>query len=214
MRIVLKFTNVVLWISTFVVACLWAHHPGNSHYEPITAILGLISGAITAALAWKPTAYWIREKQRTVQMPSTAGENLPHDHKEVLRKLNDNNVEYLVIGGFTGLFYGGVCHTHDLDLWIGHEADNHQRLKEAIEQLGWDPSMIGGTDPVSHAFFRLGEAPIDLYLSKSMNRTDFYDFYGRRKVFVIDDLPISVMSQKDNRVQTSYKFDPPKLEKK
>jgi hypothetical protein len=213
MRTVPRILVVLIWIATLVLACLWALDPENPQYEPITLILVLISSAITAVLAWKPAARWVKSKRRTVHMPSSVGEQLLYEHKQILRSLNENNVEYMLIGGFTGLFYGGVRHTHDLDVWIGHAPDNHQRLKDAIKPLAYDTSLIDGTIAASHSFVRLGQAPIDLYLNESMSGTDFYVFYKRRKVFVVDDLPISVMSQRDKRVQTSYKFDPPQLRK-
>ena len=209
----MRIVAVAVWVATLVLACLWARDPKNPQYEPITFILGLISVGIAAVLAWKPTAQWMQNKRRMVHMPPGVGEQLMHDHKQIIRSLNDKNVEYVLIGGFTGLFYGGVGHTHDLDVWIGHDPENHQRLKDAIKPLGYDTTMINGTGATAHAYLRLGQAPIDLYFNESMNETDFYLFYKRRKVFVVDDLPINVMSQRDNRLQTSYKFDQPKLKR-
>lgn len=214
MRKFMRFLPVVVWAATLYVAMLWVLNPEDPQYEPITFILGLLSVAIGAVLAWKPAARWVKEQKRTVHLPASVGEQLLNDHKKVLQSLNEKNVEYILIGGFTGLFYGRVRHTHDLDVWIGHDADNHQRLKEAFQALGFDTSIIGGAvGGISPPFVRLGTAPIDLYLQKSMSGTDFYSFYKRRKVFVVDDLPISVMSQRDNRLQTSYKFDPSRLQK-
>jgi len=210
MRKFLRVLVGVVWATTLFVAILWVLNPEDPKYAPITCVLGLFSSAI---LAWKPAARWVKKQRRTVHLQAEVGEQFLHDHKKLLWSLNDKNVEYILIGGFTSLFYGGVIHNHDLDVWIGHKSDNHQRLKEVIQLIGFDTSLIDGVAGGTSLAVRLGTAPIDLYLQESMMGTDFYSFYRRRKVFVVDDMPISVMSQRDNRVQTSYKFDPPRLHK-
>jgi len=200
----------IVWIVTFILAVLWTLEPENSQYEPITVILGLVSVAISAVLVRMTN--WVMEKQRTVYLPTNIGDDILLEHKQILRNLNDKSVEYVLIGGFTGIFYGRVRHTHDLDVWIGYSSKNHKKLKVAIQSLGYKASQAYSVGvKTSRMTIRLGKAPIDLYFNKSMNGTDFYAFYKRRKVFVVDNLPISVMAHQDNRVQTSYKFDSPKL---
>src|SRR5260370_32012030 len=62
---------------------------------------------------------------------------LPPDFKEFLRLLNSNDVEYLVIGGYAVNFYGFPRATGDLDIWIGIDPENAQRLAHVLSEFGF-----------------------------------------------------------------------------
>ena len=44
--------------------------------------------------------------------------HLPEDFRDFLRLLNENDVEYLLIGGYAVGYYGYPRATHDMDIWI------------------------------------------------------------------------------------------------
>ncbi len=50
--------------------------------------------------------------------------HLPEDFKDFLRLLNENEVEYLLIGGYAVGFYGYPRATHDMDIWIAVDPGN------------------------------------------------------------------------------------------
>jgi len=43
---------------------------------------------------------------------------LARDFKELLKLLNSNSVEYLLIGGYAVAIHGHIRATNDLDLWV------------------------------------------------------------------------------------------------
>lgn len=43
---------------------------------------------------------------------------LNQDFKEFIQLLNDNQVKYLVIGGYAVAVYGHPRYTKDIDIWI------------------------------------------------------------------------------------------------
>jgi DNA polymerase II small subunit/DNA polymerase delta subunit B len=43
---------------------------------------------------------------------------LPDEFKEFLKLLNENNVAYLLIGGYAVGFYGYPRATADMDIWV------------------------------------------------------------------------------------------------
>jgi hypothetical protein len=43
---------------------------------------------------------------------------LSKDFKEFIKLLNENNVKYLVVGGYAVAFHGHPRYTKDLDIWI------------------------------------------------------------------------------------------------
>jgi hypothetical protein len=62
---------------------------------------------------------------------------LPPDFKELLRLLNWNNVEYLVIGGYAVNYYGFSRATANLDVWIAITVDNATRVARAVSEFGF-----------------------------------------------------------------------------
>lgn len=44
---------------------------------------------------------------------------LPEDFREFLKLLNENQVEYLLIGGYAVAHHGYVRTTADMNVWIG-----------------------------------------------------------------------------------------------
>ncbi|MGH8566762.1 MAG: hypothetical protein ACREXU_01785, partial [Gammaproteobacteria bacterium] len=57
---------------------------------------------------------------------------LSQDFKEFIGSLNDNGVEYLIIGGYAVAFHGHPRYTKDLDIWIRVSTDNATRMINAL----------------------------------------------------------------------------------
>ena len=53
------------------------------------------------------------------------------------RKLNDNNVRYIMVGGFAIRFHGFDRNTDDLDLWLEDTIENRKNLRKAFWELGY-----------------------------------------------------------------------------
>jgi len=62
---------------------------------------------------------------------------LSKDFKEFIKLLNENNVKYLVIGGYAVAFHGHPRYTKDLDIWIESSQKNARRLLSALDQFGF-----------------------------------------------------------------------------
>ena len=51
--------------------------------------------------------------------------------------LNDNNVRYIMVGGFATRFHGYNRSTDDIDLWLEDTVENRRNLREAFKDLGY-----------------------------------------------------------------------------
>jgi hypothetical protein len=58
------------------------------------------------------------------------------DILKFFRDLENEEVEYLLVGGFAMAFHGYVRATHDLDLWIKDGMENLERLKRVLFKNG------------------------------------------------------------------------------
>lgn len=74
-------------------------------------------------------------------------------YKEVIEKLNKNNVEFLLVGGLAVGFHGYARYTGDMDLWINPINDNLDRLGNALIDLKYSKDVIKeimASRPIDH----------------------------------------------------------------
>jgi hypothetical protein len=51
--------------------------------------------------------------------------------------LNNNNVRYIMVGGFATRFHGFNRNTDDLDLWLEDTLENRRNLRKSFQVLGY-----------------------------------------------------------------------------
>jgi len=99
---------------------------------------------------------------------------LTDEFKEFLRLLNENHVEYLVIGGHAVAFHGYPRTTNDLDIWIEPTTESAKKVALALEQFGFpsdliDEQVLGDPDQV----IRMGVAPNRIGLLTGIDGVQF-----------------------------------------
>ena len=62
---------------------------------------------------------------------------LNQDFKEFIQLLNDNQVNYLVIGGYAVAVHGHPRYTKDIDIWIEISEENSQKIITALTEFGF-----------------------------------------------------------------------------
>jgi len=62
---------------------------------------------------------------------------LNQDFKEFVQSLNDNQVRYLIVGGYAVAIYGYARYTKDLDIWIEMTRENANNVLRALDQFGF-----------------------------------------------------------------------------
>ena len=61
---------------------------------------------------------------------------LPRDFRDFLKLLEDENVDYLLIGGYAVGYYGYPRATADMDVWIAVNPANAAKMVRALERFG------------------------------------------------------------------------------
>lgn len=62
---------------------------------------------------------------------------LSKDFREFIQLLNENNVRYLVVGGYAVAFHGHPRYTKDIDIWVWLNRGNAERLIKALYEFGF-----------------------------------------------------------------------------
>jgi predicted nucleotidyltransferase len=68
------------------------------------------------------------------------------DTEGLLKLLNANKVDFIIIGATAFPVYGYARATLDIDLFVRPELENIKRLKKALEEFGYDMSDISHQD--------------------------------------------------------------------
>src|SRR4029079_16362503 len=122
--------------------------------------------------------------------------HLPHDLKEFLRLLNENQVEYLLIGGYAVTYHGYPRTTGDMDVWVALHEENARRIVVALHAFGF-----GDATGVSTELFlkpdqviRMGNPPLRIEILTGISGVDFAFCFARRVVAVVDSVPVSLIA--------------------
>jgi len=128
------------------------------------------------------------------------GTVLPRDFNEFLRLLEDEKVEYLLIGGFAVGFYGYPRPTADMDVWIAVNPANAARTVKALERFGMrSPELNDDLFLTKGPVIRMGVPPLRLEIQTDIAGVDFDDCFRRRRRVVIDDIEINLVDLADLR---------------
>jgi hypothetical protein len=75
------------------------------------------------------------------------------DFEELLRIFNDNEVKYLIVGGYAVMLYVEPRYTKDLDVWVEANSDNAARVWQALVEFGAPLTGLCPDDFAHEGFF-------------------------------------------------------------
>jgi hypothetical protein len=109
------------------------------------------------------------------------------DFKELLSILNDEQVKYLVVGGYAVSLHAQPRATKDLDILIKCNRENAAALFRALAEFG---APLEGLKPDDFAevgsFFRMGTPPVMVDILPEISGVDFDHAWRRRVMETID----------------------------
>lgn len=86
---------------------------------------------------------------------------LHQDYKELLQLLNENQVEYVIVGGYAMAFYGVPRTTKDIDILINPSVANIKRIIKVLDQFGFSSLELTEEELTKrYAIIQLGYAPV------------------------------------------------------
>jgi predicted nucleotidyltransferase len=123
---------------------------------------------------------------------------LDKDFKEFLVLLNQNEVEYLVVGGYAVAFHGYPRFTGDFNIWANGTNYNLEKLIKAIEQFGFESGQLKNIDFEHEVVaFHLGTPPVRIDIMNKISGVKFTDCYQRKEELSIDGLTIHYIGYDD-----------------
>ena len=120
---------------------------------------------------------------------------LPLDFKEFLSLLNENDVEYLLIGGYAVGYHGYPRATNDMDVWIAINPKNAERIVTALKEFGFDtPELSADLFLREDTIVRMGMPPMRIEINTGISGVTFNECYliGSRKISMVCQSILSV----------------------
>ena len=120
--------------------------------------------------------------------------NIFHDDfRDFIFALNEQEVEYMLVGGYAVILNGYRRSTGDMDIWVNVTAVNHKRLLNAYMSFGLPTSDISEENFLNNneiEVFTYGVPPVCIEIMKVLKGCDFAEAYQLSNIFDEDGLKI------------------------
>lgn len=131
-------------------------------------------------------------------LPPADDKMLNEDYKDMLRCLSEENVDFLLVGGYAIAAYGFPRATKDIDLFVGADRENASRVWRALAKFGAPlADVTEGDFATEGVIFQIGNEPRRIDLITRIDGIVFAAAYANRRMVQVDDLQIPVISVED-----------------
>ena len=114
---------------------------------------------------------------------------LTQDFKEFIQSLNDNDVRYLIVGGYAVSFHGHPRYTKALNIWVGIDEHNAGKVVRALDQFGFASLALTPADFLEpDTTIQLGYLPNRIDLLMGLTGVDFDSCHRDRHEEEIDGI--------------------------
>lgn len=136
---------------------------------------------------------------------------LTQDFKKFVALLNENDVRYLIVGGYAVAFHGYPRYTKDLDIWIDPAVANIHRLLATLGQFGFGSLGLKAEDfEDPEDMIQLGLPPNRIDLFTALKGVTFDSCYEAKVDLEIDEITahvIDLYNLKQNKKATGRPQD-------
>ena len=91
------------------------------------------------------------------------GNIFKEDFRDFIQQLNNHDVRYILVGGYSVILHGYTRTTGDMDIWVDRTKENYKKLGHAFFEFGihsWDVAAAccivveaGGSVSLSFLYF-------------------------------------------------------------
>ncbi|MBI3160828.1 MAG: nucleotidyltransferase [Chloroflexi bacterium] len=114
------------------------------------------------------------------------------DFKEFLQSLNENDVKYLVVGGYAVAAHGHPRYTKDLDVWIENTPQNAGKMVKALAAFGFGGLNLTADDfSQPDTIIQLGYPPNRIDILTTLPGIGFADCFESRVRIEIEDVQVN-----------------------
>ncbi len=115
------------------------------------------------------------------------------DFRDFIKALNNNSVDYMLVGGYAVILHGYRRTTGDMDIWVRNNKDNYEKLLKVFSEFGLpvlDMTEDNFLNSNKMDVFSYGRSPVLIEIMTVMKGCDFDEAYALSQFFEVDGLSI------------------------
>lgn len=115
---------------------------------------------------------------------------------DLLRELNAEGAEYLIVGAYAFAFHGRPRATKDADIFVGHDPKNAERVWKALAAFGAPMMGLEARDLATPGtFFIMGRPPNQIDIITEIDGVSFDEAWKTRVASTIGGVPVDVIGR-------------------
>ena len=115
------------------------------------------------------------------------------DFREFIQAMNNQDVEYILVGGYAVILHGYRRVTGDMDIWVNRTKENYLKLTRAFLEFGlpiFDMTEQKFLDADKADVFSYGRPPVSIDIITKLKGVEFDDAYPQSQIFNEEGLMI------------------------
>lgn len=122
------------------------------------------------------------------------------DFRDFIYQLNQSDVRYILVGGFSVVLHGYSRTTGDMDIWVERTKENYLHIKKAFHEFGMPVFDMDESNFLEHPswdVFTFGVPPSAIDVMVNLKGLDFNKCFEDAVIFEDDELFIKCISFND-----------------
>ncbi|WP_339707858.1 hypothetical protein [Algoriphagus aquimarinus] len=122
------------------------------------------------------------------------------DFRDFLNALNNQGVEYILVGGFSVIIHGYPRTTGDMDLWVRKTEYNYIKLVEALYEFGMSVFDMTQENFLNHKewdLFSFGKSPVAIDIMTAVKGLEFNKTFENAKIYDDGELKVRTIHKND-----------------
>ena len=119
------------------------------------------------------------------------------DFKDFIQSLNDNDVDYLLVGGYAVILHGYRRTTGDLDIWVNRTKENYKKLSDAFYEFGLpllDMTEDNFLNSKKIDVYSYGRPPVAIDILIEVKGCSFNEALLQSKIYIEEELSIKFIN--------------------
>ena len=124
------------------------------------------------------------------------GNILNEDFKDFIQSLNNNEVEYILVGGYAVIIHGYNRTTGDMDIWVNRTKENYDKIVKSFIEFGmptFDMTEKNFLYNDEFDVFSFGVPPVRIDLMTKTKGLQFEVCFENAEVHDLDGIRIKVL---------------------
>ena len=118
------------------------------------------------------------------------------DFKDFIQALNNQNVEYILIGGYSVILHGYSRTTGDLDIWVNKTQSNYLKMEKAFSEFGIPADAVGLNRFLNHKeydVFSFGRSPVSIDIVTEIQGVEFEEAYKAFEKIEVQGIQVNLI---------------------